>query len=206
LDPETRTRIFEPFFSTKFAGRGLGLAAVLGIMRGHRGGIRVESNPGVGTTFTVWFLSSGQAPLRQREPAADKKPIRGEGTVLVVDDEPAVRTLMRRTLERRGFSVLTAGDGVEALEVFGSQRERIVLVVLDLTMPKLSGHEALERLLAMQPGLPTILTSGYTQEDISKRLTLQQTSFLQKPFTPADLLNVVAGALQERGSSATGSH
>jgi nitrogen-specific signal transduction histidine kinase/CheY-like chemotaxis protein len=206
LDPETRTRIFEPFFSTKFTGRGLGLAAVLGILRGHRGGIRVESNPGIGTTFTVWFLSGGQAPLRRREPAVEGKPIHGAGTVLVVDDEPAVRTLIQRILERRGFSVLAAEDGVKALDVFGSQRERIVLVVLDLTMPKLSGQETLEKLLAMQPGLPTILTSGYTQEDISKRLALRQTSFLQKPFTPAELLNVVVGALEERGSSSAGSH
>ena len=206
LDPERRARIFEPFFSTKFAGRGLGLAAVLGIMRGHRGGIRVESNPGVGTIFTVWFVSSGQTPLRRGEPAVEKKPIHGTGTVLVVDDEPAVRKLMQRVLERRGFSVLAVEDGVKALDVFSAQRERIVLVVLDLTMPGLSGQETLERLLVMQPGLPMILTSGYAQEDISKRLTLRQTSFLQKPFTPADLLSVVAGALQQRGSSAAGSH
>jgi CheY-like chemotaxis protein len=140
--------------------------------------------------------------LRRPEPAVEEKPIHGEGTVLVVDDEPAVRTLIQRLLERRGFSVVTADDGAEALQLFDSRREWIVLAVLDLTMPKMGGPETLERLRAMQPGLPILLTSGYNREDISVRLGLERTLFLGKPFTPTELLATIGRLLRAPGSSA----
>jgi signal transduction histidine kinase/ActR/RegA family two-component response regulator len=204
MDDETKARIFEPFFSTKFAGRGLGLAAVLGIVRGHRGGIRVETRPQFGTTFTVLFPRSDKEPVWRSTPAAGQS-IRGDGTVLVVDDEPAVRTLIQRILERRGFSVVAAEDGAEALRVFQTHRDRIVLVVLDLTMPRMGGRETLEKLRGACPDVPAILTSGHNQNDVTERFAVEPTAFLHKPFTPQQLLAEVNRALSGRRRGAANS-
>jgi signal transduction histidine kinase/ActR/RegA family two-component response regulator len=205
MDEQTKARIFEPFFSTKFAGRGLGLAAVLGIVRGHRGGIRVETRLKSGTKFTVLFPRSAKTPAqRSVAAAAAEHPIRGEGTVLVVDDERAIRSLIRRVLERRGFSIVTANDGAEALQIFRKQSDSIVLVVLDLTMPRMGGRETLERLRAIRPDVSTILTSGYNQ-DVIESMIVEPTAFLHKPFTPRELLAAVSSALPGHGRLAAGS-
>jgi CheY-like chemotaxis protein len=113
--------------------------------------------------------------------------------------------LIRRVLERRGFSIVTAGDGAEALQVFQSQTERIVLVVLDLTMPRMGGRETLQRLRAIRPDVSTILTSGYNQDDVIENITVEPTGFLHKPFTPQELLAAVSRALPGHGHLAAGS-
>ncbi len=183
MDRETIARIFEPFFTTKFTGRGLGLAAVLGIVRGHRGAIRITSEPGKGTSFRVFFPVSyddaGREPLKLKTASA----WRGSGTVLLVDDEESVLSVGRRMLELLGFSVLTAGNGIEALAVFREHAGSIVCVILDLTMPMMNGVEAFRELILLKPDIKVIISSGYSEYEISERFAGNKVSgFVQKPY------------------------
>ncbi len=183
MDRETAARIFEPFFTTKFTGRGLGLAAVLGIIRGHRGAVRISSEPGKGTSFRVFFPVShedaGPAP-RKQEPSGTW---RGSGTVLLVDDEETVLSVGKRMLELLGFSVLTATNGIEAVSVFGENIGAIACVILDLTMPKMNGVETLRELSRIRPDIPVIISSGYSEYEISERFSGNRVAgFVQKPY------------------------
>jgi PAS domain S-box-containing protein len=196
MTPEVRARIFEPFFTTKFTGRGLGLAAVLGIVRGHRGAIRVESEVGRGTTIQVLFPASGRELEATRVAGPRRAVWQGRGTVLLVDDEPVVRTFARRVLERAGLEVLSARDGEEGIEVFRARAAEIDVVLLDLTMPRKGGEEVLRELRAVRADVKVILASGYTEHEVSQRFAeVLLSGVIQKPFSVEKLLEAVRRAL-----------
>jgi len=194
MDPETLSRIFDPFFTTKFTGRGLGLAAVLGIVRGHGGGLRVSSTPDRGTTFVV-ALPSVAAAANQRLAIAEFEPAHEQmGKVLVIDDEQVVRETVCDILDLHEIEVLTAADGASGLEVAGIHRDEIALVVLDLSMPGMSGEETLQRLRELDPKLPVLLSSGYSADEAAERFSaVGANGFLKKPYSARALVEAVRG-------------
>jgi PAS domain S-box-containing protein len=189
MTPDTLNRIFDPFFSTKYTGRGLGLAAVMGIVHAHKGLIRIRTEPGQGTSFRVLFPPvPGHA--RKEEPPPGRSGWHGSGTILVVDDEEAVREVAERMLQEIGFRTVTAADGRQALDVLARNGHEITGVLLDLSMPRMGGQEALHRLRVTYPDLPVVMMSGYTEEIVADQLGQSPTStgFLQKPFVAEDLV------------------
>jgi len=205
MDADTKARIFDPFFTTKFAGRGLGLAAVLGIVRGHRGAIRVDSQPDEGTTCTVLFPSSQQAlgVLADEEDADSIRAWKGSGTVLVADDEETVRTVAKMMLEWSGFTVRTAADGQEAVEVFRRHADEIVAVLLDMTMPRMDGEDAFRRMRAIRNDVKVILSSGYGEPEATGRFAAKGLAgFIQKPYQLEALIRKLREVLESPGRDA----
>jgi PAS domain S-box-containing protein len=193
MDATVLDRIFDPFFTTKPGGRGLGLAAVVGIVRGHGGALRVRSLPGEGTTMSVYLPRSGR-PVPRTVPAEDASPVAGEGLILVVDDEPGVRQLTRDILETGGYRVVVAEDGRRGLEVFRQRGEEVDAVLLDMTMPVMGGVETFQALRGIRPDVRVIVSSGFTESEAIDRFGGQvPAAFLQKPYTAGDLLRAVAG-------------
>ena len=197
MTADTVRRIFDPFFTTKFTGRGLGLAATRGIMQGHRGAIKVYSEMGKGTTFKLFFPAVS-APAVERPSVVAVAEWRGSGTVLVIDDEPAVRRVTRVVLERLGFDVLEASDGVVGVEIFQRERARIRLTLLDLTMPRLDGEETFRQLRLLDPQVRVVLMSGYNSQNATSHFVEHGLAgFMQKPFR-ADELEAQVRAVIER--------
>jgi PAS domain S-box-containing protein len=202
IAPDVKARMFDPFYSTKFAGRGLGLAAVLGIVRTHKGAIRVDTAAGRGTTVRVlWPAAPGPPPPAPPDSGVTPRPVASTGgppdqppapgsagAALIVDDEMYVREVAASTLEELGYAPLVAADGPGGLELFRQHRHRIRVAVVDVVMPGMSGEQVLDALRAAAPGLPVVLVSGYTDRRLVKPPRVE---FLQKPFHPEDLARVV---------------
>ncbi len=199
MDAATLARIFDPFFSSKGTGRGLGLAAIHGIVRAHGGAIRVQSQPGSGTTFTL-LLPAIRARMPQR-PAPRRAGLKRGTCVLVVDDEPEVREVVRAILEQRGARVLAAANGPEAIELFSAQADQIDVVLLDLTMPGMSGAEVYEQLVRIRPDVRVVVSSGYGEREIAQRIgDRAPAGFVRKPFTSASLVARIGEVIGAEGA------
>jgi len=196
MSDETRSQLFDPFFTTKFSGRGLGLSAMLGILRSHSAGVRIRSTEGKGTSFKLFFPASQASPVSA--PAGPER-VTGElpaGKVLVVDDEPDILDATAELLAALGFNVVTARDGLEALELYQANPMDFSLVLMDLTMPRMDGREALKALRRLDPQLKIVLCSGFDQADVARDGQCDgMTGFLQKPYTIRTLKEAMLRAL-----------
>jgi PAS domain S-box-containing protein len=204
MDKDTLARIFDPFFTTKFTGRGLGMSAVLGIMKGHRGTIKVQSAPGQGTTVRLLFPALARSAEVAPETPLITDVVRrdqwaGNGTILVVDDEATIRGLAAAILAEDGFKVLTAIDGEQALEIYNRQKSEIDAILLDLTMPTKDGVETLRELRAGGSEVAVILSSGYNEQEVAKRINGDRfDAFVQKPYSREALLACLHEVLAAR--------
>ena len=197
MDKDTLEQIFEPFFSTKAPGKGtgLGLSMVHGIVKNHDGRITCRSIPGKGTSFRIYLPAV--EPSREKKPVEEKKgDLRGNETILLVDDEEAVRQSCKEGLERAGYTVLTASGGEKALDVYRQKQLNIHLVLLDLIMPGMGGISCLYELLQTDPGVKVVIISGYSPDEETMEVIEACTNgYLRKPYTGEHLLSTVRKAL-----------
>jgi PAS domain S-box-containing protein len=205
MTPETQAKILDPFFTTKFVGRGLGLAAVLGVVRAHAGTMQIQSEPGRGSTFRI-LLPLSKSPTAEEADApafsAGTNQDGSRGTVLLVDDDEGVLFVATQMLQKCGFAVITATDGRQAVTKFRAQAASIAAVILDLTMPQMGGDEALEQIRLIRPDARVLLVSGFSEPDPAPRWTTEDRwAFLQKPFKPDDLINALQQLLGDTETS-----
>ncbi len=196
MSMETIERIFDPFFTTKFTGRGLGLAAVLGIVRSHLGAVRIKSEPGHGSTISIYFPVCDEAEtIEESQTVSDSD---GTGCILVVDDEDAVREVTGKMLEKAGYSTVYACNGREALEFFKEKPHGLNCVILDLTMPVMDGIEAYDRITELAPDLPIIISSGFSRDRIMRKFTGKDIAgVLHKPCSIDEISSTVKQAIHD---------
>lgn len=197
MNAETLRKVFDPFFTTKFTGHQQDWAWRLswGSSRSHQGTIKVASSLNQGTVFEVLFPVSADVAVKRTE--RPHIPLRGSGSVLIVDDEPKIREVMHRVLENAGFDVHTADDGQHGLEVFAQYSDGIVAVVLDLTMPRMDGLEFLRQFRQIAPRVPAMVMSGYSETEVSTQFAgMGVNGFIQKPFEPFVLVELVCQMVQ----------
>lgn len=183
MDDETKRRICEPFFTTKFAGRGLGMSAALGIITSHKGALQISSKPGEGSTFRIYLPAEAKALSKETPRHISSTPWQGSGTILLVDDEPQLMQVAKLLLKALGFDVFEAANGREALELYRKNADYITMVVTDLGMPVMDGYELIRELKKLNPELPVIVSSGYGDVDVTSRIAAGDIAgFLGKPY------------------------
>ena len=191
MDDDMLKKIVDPFFTTKVTGRGMGLAAVLGIIRGHSGAIQIVSSPGEGSTFTVLLPVAGSEVPSEFAPVCSTAP-EGAVTILVVDDEDTIRSVARRMLTRMDVTVVESCNGEEAVSIIAERGDEIACVLLDLSMPRMGGMEAVKKMRQLRQDLPVVLMSGYDKSEAIGRFSdVELQGFLQKPFHGDSLRDVL---------------
>jgi len=198
MDEETRRRVFEPFFTTKEVGKGtgLGLSVVYGIIKQHNGYINIYSEPGKGTTFRIYLPEIRASIEIEKEKVPLQKTVTS-ATILVAEDEPAVRDSIRNILQEFGYKVIEAVDGQDAVDKFAAHKDEIHLILLDVVMPKKNGKEAHEEIKRMNPGIKAIFMSGYTADIMfRKRVLEEEVMFVSKPILPDRLLSIIREAIE----------
>ena len=193
MDEETQKRIFEPFFTTKFTGRGLGMSAVLGIIKSHKGSLLLCSSQGVGTTFKVYFPSSNRTiSVETTQTSFPISAIKTNGAILLVDDEQSIRAIGAALLKAMGFSVMTASNGREALDIYGTHAGSIDLVLLDLLMPVMGGIDVYRILREKSPAVPIVFCSGCSIDELIEDIEDDQhAAMIQKPYNPVQLRDML---------------
>jgi len=202
MDDETKRRVFEPFYTTKFTGRGLGMSATLGIITAHKGSLQLTSSPGRGTTISVllpiYKTESVSSKSSQKDAAVSWQ---GSGTVLLVEDEEQIAMLAKAMMTRLGFTVILAPNGREALELYRNNAARIAVVVTDMGMPIMDGYTLFRELKILNPELPIIISSGFGDSVVTSKIARKEISgLLSKPYGFEQLRNVLQSVMEEEKS------